>query len=564
MGASDILASVVNGFAIAGIPIASILYGARFLRRRGYPRPLVSAIGFLGTVAAGVLAALSLAYFGWEPIGIVGSFLIFILGVPLAMVVVASVLPPPRHRASGPRVSRGPVDLIFYGAGAIFWGCAGLLVALHFAAGPDVVGMNDLENVGIPLLTAGAFLIASGYRAAAQMRAPRSLPAATEDDGRPPVLFLREFVVEERPFVRDSGREVRPYLKRAKKWIPLLPLVQWGNEQAVSVEDYLTGDIEQTLGPFVALGNPTDYLQPLGAAREYAEDLDWQERFLSLARQAQAILLVPGQSANLAWELATLLNHGLATKLFVIVGTETFPTTSFRFPRSSSEISKTPWETFRAQMEAAGYSLPVACPRERSVIGFDSAGRAELITDGGAISPAAYVHAVETHLIRLGHRQAVSDPSMDSILGDKVGRGIQESMVSLGVRGLDSQRSMVDEAFLLAGLLVFQAGIMLGSFDLVPAFTRFGPGFGWSLGGYYVLACLSGAVGGILLSAKGYRISLALIGGISGVGAVLSVTVGLTWLESSSKYLFGLFELMGCLPGLFAYYLLHRQRLLRW
>lgn len=563
MVTSDILVGAVTGFTIAGFPIASILFGARLLHRRGYPRPLVSVIGLLGTVAAGILAALSLAYLGWEPFGIVSSFLIFILGAPLAMVVVASALPSPRHRASGPRVRRGPVNLIFYGAGAVFWGCAGLLVALHFVAGPDVVGMNDLEKIGIPLVTAGAFLIVSGYRAAAQMRAQRSLPAATEGDGRPPVLFLREFEVEERPFISGSGRELRPYLQRSKKWVPLLPLLQWGNEQAVTVEDYLTGAIEQTLGPFVALGNPADYLQPLGAAREYAEDLDWQERFLSLARQSQAILLLPGQSANLEWELATLRSLGLATKLFVIVGTETFPSWSFRFSRSLSEPSQTPWKMFCAQMDAAGYSLPATCPRQLSVLGFDSAGRANLITHGGAVSPAAYVHAVETHLVRHGRLPEVSDPSMDSTLGEQVGDEIQASTESLGIRGIAPQRSMVDEALLLAGLLVFQAGIMLSSFDLVPAFARFGPGFEWSRGKYYVLAGLSGAVGGMLISAKGNRISHALAGGVSGVGAVFSITVGLTWLESSSKFLFGLFELIGCLPGLFVFILLHRQRLHR-
>lgn len=74
----------------------------------------------------------------------------------------------------------------------------------------------------------------------------------------------------------------------------------------------------------MALGNPGDYLTPPGAAREYSEDGDWHQTFLRLAVAAQAIVLSPGASDSLRWELHSLLRSEMATKLFVVLGPDTF------------------------------------------------------------------------------------------------------------------------------------------------------------------------------------------------------------------------------------------------
>lgn len=549
---------VVGGSLLAAM---SILYGAgRSLRRRGYTPPVVGIIVLTGTTTAGLVSAWSFAYLGGELLAVAGSFIIFTLGAPLAIAAIASALPSQKHRPAGTRVIRCPVHLLLYAGAALLWVFAGLIVAIPFLLGPGIVGENHLIHVVMPIAAMGAATFAFGRRAAAQMHAPRSLHAVLERDRRPPVLYLREFAVEGQPFVSGTASQLAPYLKRAKRRVPLWLRAIWGITDMVTVEDYLTGEIERALGPLVALGNPEDYLQPLGAAREYARDQGWQERFACLAEQAQAILLVPGQSANLEWELGTLRALGLATRLFVVVGSETFSSRSTWFHRRVYGWHPARWETFRAQMEASGYAMPGECPRALSVIGFDVAGRADVITNGGAISPEAYVHAVETHLVRHRCRQAVLDSSMDSTLGDRVGREIQEAFESLGVVGIDPQSTLRDEAFLVAAVLLFQAGIMISGFDLIPAFARYALGLGWSSEAYVLLAALSGMLSGMLLSVRGRRLQPTLSGAIASLGALLSIVTGLTWLDSANTVLFFILELLGILPGLFVFLLLGRRR----
>lgn len=50
------------------------------------------------------------------------------------------------------------------------------------------------------------------------------------------------------------------------------PVAIPGQRVAVPFEQYFHGSIEISLGPFVALGSPEDYVPPHGAVRHYATD----------------------------------------------------------------------------------------------------------------------------------------------------------------------------------------------------------------------------------------------------------------------------------------------------
>lgn len=50
------------------------------------------------------------------------------------------------------------------------------------------------------------------------------------------------------------------------------PVAIPGLRVAVPFEQYFHGSIEISLGPFVALGSPEDYVPPHGAVRHYATD----------------------------------------------------------------------------------------------------------------------------------------------------------------------------------------------------------------------------------------------------------------------------------------------------
>ena len=59
----------------------------------------------------------------------------------------------------------------------------------------------------------------------------------------------------------------------------------------------------RNVGPFVAVGDPTERLPLLGAARTYAADEDWQETVDELTARAGVVLLHVGESAGLTWEV---------------------------------------------------------------------------------------------------------------------------------------------------------------------------------------------------------------------------------------------------------------------
>ena len=57
------------------------------------------------------------------------------------------------------------------------------------------------------------------------------------------------------------------------------------------------------VGPFVAVGDPTERLPLLGAARMYAADEEWQETVDELTDRAGVVLLHAGEGDGLAWEV---------------------------------------------------------------------------------------------------------------------------------------------------------------------------------------------------------------------------------------------------------------------
>lgn len=113
----------------------------------------------------------------------------------------------------------------------------------------------------------------------------------TRDDPRPPVLFLRSFAAE-----------------------PLLTVQ----------ERVLSRIVELDLGPFVAVGNPGDMLPQLGAARFYERDFatdgrNWKLFVRELLLRASLVIVAPGRSAGLGWEIAQCRELLAPARLVVLV-----------------------------------------------------------------------------------------------------------------------------------------------------------------------------------------------------------------------------------------------------
>ena len=85
----------------------------------------------------------------------------------------------------------------------------------------------------------------------------------------------------------------------------------------LTFEEFFSRSLEHEIGPLVALGSPEDYVMPEGAARHYARDDDWKDRFLELISKASCIVTVVNNSSNLEWEYRQILQRGLQEKFFV-------------------------------------------------------------------------------------------------------------------------------------------------------------------------------------------------------------------------------------------------------
>lgn len=93
-------------------------------------------------------------------------------------------------------------------------------------------------------------------------------------DRRPPVLYLRSF--------------------RADRFPSWTRLAQFEETLA---------EVMKEIGPFIALGAPGEKLPPLGAARMYLQEKDWQEEIRDLMSRAQLMVFWAGDSPGFWWEV---------------------------------------------------------------------------------------------------------------------------------------------------------------------------------------------------------------------------------------------------------------------
>jgi hypothetical protein len=174
-------------------------------------------------------------------------------------------------------------------------------------------------------------------------------------------------------------------------------------------------------GPFVALGNPHDYVPPLGGAfRLYASDIDWIQKLGELARQSFCILVVGGRSDNLRLEYEYLRREGMQEKLFIFT----------EHPKSQRKgwlgiwgemvrfgTLRISWREVSADLAKLGYDLVFSDPGLGSVITFDSEGRGIVLTTQ-AKTADEFVDPIRAWVERR----------------DKIGRSVPTQCISCGQR----------------------------------------------------------------------------------------------------------------------------------
>jgi Sel1 repeat len=223
------------------------------------------------------------------------------------------------------------------------------------------------------------------------MENPPSLNEYLIADPRPPVLYLRPFQMESYDF-SDAGGFEQFFCEALTK-----------------------------CGPFVALGNPHDYVPPLGGAvRLYASDTDWIQKLGELARQSSCIVVQTGRSGNLRVEYEYLRREGMQEKLFIFTGHPNWRRRGWlKIWREMVRFGtlRISWQDFSADLATLGYDLGFSDPGRGAVITFDVEGRGIVLTTQ-AKTAAEFVEPIRAWVERR----------------NKIGRGIPTQCISCGQR----------------------------------------------------------------------------------------------------------------------------------
>jgi hypothetical protein len=350
-------------FMVLGAMLAGLIYSLEMSRVTSYGMDLyrVTAEGCLG---------LFLLMFVPSAGGIGGSFL------------ALRLLPQRKMRMAGSRSSRAIGWVVTGYATLIVAGIVAMIALLSQAA-----GLSELIELGLSAGAISGIMFYHGRRA----NTP-TVEAAMWHDERPPLLYLRSFDQEASRFVHVSHED-------ADKYCEISSSGPDARSYYLTLEQFLAREVNERIGPFIALGNPTDYLPPEGAYRTYTADGEWQEYIAKLLNRSNAILMQMGHSDNLNWELTSIRERGFQKKLFVVtpplpsVGKDSWVEFWQRLHDRIKGIQPPSWDGFASSLKRAGYQPPVKDPGPGVVVTFDENSQGITLISG-AKTPTEYVDAI--------------------------------------------------------------------------------------------------------------------------------------------------------------------------
>jgi hypothetical protein len=218
----------------------------------------------------------------------------------------------PPHGFSRPRpvgVLVGLVAFAVLGVGVSFF----LKGARYLVVGPTLAQLRWSDLLGLSPNAVAVLFALGGLGAtvvgAALYRLSRALGRADArqalvDDPRPPALYLRSFADDSLPL---------PTIASARR--PLFEM--FSVRGADPFEESVAWELD-SYAPVVAVGRPGRTLRSLGAAREHLAQESWRDEIAERMHGANVIVLAPGETEGLAWELGAIVDDGhLAKTLFV-------------------------------------------------------------------------------------------------------------------------------------------------------------------------------------------------------------------------------------------------------
>jgi hypothetical protein len=161
-------------------------------------------------------------------------------------------------------------------------------------------------------------------------------------DPRAAVLYLRSFKDDKAIRVRARATNGRILPERLVK---------------VAFEEVITDHL-WSYGPVVAIGDPAlkDERAPLGAARDFAADAEWQAKATDLMRAASIIVATVGRTEGFVWEIEQILSARLRSKLILLL------------PPVGAKQARARWEFLRSRVPSALIPADVDARRTRAVV----------------------------------------------------------------------------------------------------------------------------------------------------------------------------------------------------
>jgi hypothetical protein len=187
---------------------------------------------------------------------------------------------------------------------------------------PRTVGVAfTLGGLAATFLGAGLFRLARRYGRNGARR-------VLEADPRPPALYLRSFA---------DDALLLPTISTARR--PLFEL--FSIRGADPFEEPVAWELD-CYAPVVAVGRPGGTLRSLGAAREHLDQATWQAEIAHRMQRAGLIVLAPGETAGVEWELGEIVRGGHLHK------------TVFMFPPVAPADLARRWANTAQHLRAAG------------------------------------------------------------------------------------------------------------------------------------------------------------------------------------------------------------------
>ncbi|MEP7317853.1 MAG: hypothetical protein ABI921_03905 [Panacibacter sp.] len=371
-----------------------IFYLYQKIKRKGYEPPVATLLTVL-SVGIGISAAIIFLSSDNTTIFIFIDIAVPLLLSALLMTIIALLIPQKNVRKFGERKTK--LSFIILGRAVIVTGILLILYAIYRWIMYGWQSSHFIETGSVVLMV---LIPLSGYFFYLEKRKNAySMTAVLANSKKPSVLYLRSFNQESQYFVVGAKEK---YGSFTHSWSSLM--AQDYQNIGVTTEEFLTGEISQSIGPFVALGSPEDYLPPEGAARMYADDKNWMNIFKELSKSVACIIMEVGKSDNLSWELKELKKDALEEKLFVLTRpsalrqnylTRKFLALIWRM----KGIEAITWIKFAEELNAIGYNIDLADPGFGSVVTFDSAGKSILLTTNAEM-PLDYITPIKQWMLK--------------------------------------------------------------------------------------------------------------------------------------------------------------------